>query len=98
MKQFLLILVLGLLASCASHPATSSNLEKFYQVRVGMSRDQVYDLLGKSQSGFFQGAQDVKTELWVEPTDQGGRVNRLAILFGSDGLARSLEHDTVVLE
>ena len=76
----------------------TSKLERFYQVRVGMSREEVYSLLAKSQGGFLQGFKDVKTEMWVDEPDGSGRANRVAVLFGSDGRAWNVEHDTVVLK
>ena len=96
----MLTLFVALCSSCASHQtaARMSRLEKFYQIRVGMSHEEVYQRLGKSQGGFAQGVKDVNTEVWVDEPDKSGRVNRLSILFGSYGHAWSVEQDTVVLK
>jgi len=91
-----LIFVICLLSGCASDSSSRSSLPARYQgIHAGMSRDEVYKLLGKPHGGYCQGAKDVVTEVWVDRLH--GQANRLCVLFGSDGRARHVDQDTVVM-
>jgi hypothetical protein len=70
-----------------------STLSQYQQLRVGMSRDEVYQLLGKPQGIIAQGVKEVYSEIWVAPPDNGGRKVRLAVLFWADGHAHQVEQD-----
>ena len=91
-----LIVAICVLVGCASDSSSRSGLAGRYQaIHVGMTRDEVYKLLGKPHGGYAQGGKDVVTEVWVDRLH--GQANRLCVLFGSDGRARGVDQDTVVM-
>jgi hypothetical protein len=82
------------------HQAIARSVQKlegaalqYQQIRVGMSRDEVYQLLGKPQGSMVEGAKDVITEIWVAPPDSQGQKIRLTVLFWADGRAHQVEQD-----
>ena len=68
-------------------------MRQFQQIHVGMSRDAVYQLLGKPQGIDIEGVKDAATEIWVAPPDSHGQKARLSVLFGADGNAHQVEQD-----
>jgi hypothetical protein len=93
--RFLCALLAAGLVACASRPQPVSHLaDSWQQVRTGMSRDEVYELIGKSSGRIGQGFYNVFTEIWVRPDGHGQR-ERLAILFGSDGRAAKVELEKI---
>jgi hypothetical protein len=87
-------ILLALLSGCASSQSPAHlTVQRFQQIHVGMSRDEVYQLLGKPQAGIAQGVKDVMTEIWVAAPDSHGQKVRLSLLFGSDGRAHQVEQD-----
>jgi hypothetical protein len=66
---------------------------QYQQIRVGMSRDEVYQLLGKPQGSMAQGVKDVMTEIWVAPPDSQGQKLRLAVVFWADGRVHQVDQD-----
>ena len=98
MKNILLIVLVGLLTGCLSNPPSAvsparSTVSQYQQMRVGMSRDEVYQLLGKPQGILAQGVKDVYSEIWVAPPDNHGQKVRLTVLFWADGHAHQIEQD-----
>jgi hypothetical protein len=91
-----LIVAICVFVGCASDSSSRSGLAGRYQaIHVGMTRDEVYKLLGKPHGGYAQGGKDVVTEVWIDRLH--GQANRLCVLFGSDGRARGVDQDTVVM-
>ena len=94
MRFICTFILLALLSGCTSSPSPAQlTMHQFQQIHDGMSRDKVYQLLGKSQGGMAQGVKDVMTEIWVAPPDSHGQKVRLAILFWADGRAHKVEQD-----
>jgi hypothetical protein len=94
MRFICTFILLALLSGCASSPSPAQlAVQQFQKIHVGMSRAEVYQLLGKSQGGMLEGFKDVKTEIWVAPPDSHGQKVRLAILFWADGRAHKVEQD-----
>jgi hypothetical protein len=67
----------------------------FQQIQVGMSRSEIYQLLGEPRGGFIEGA-NVPTEIWVDTNH--GKANRLSVMFGADGRAMNVDIDTVTMK
>jgi|ERR1022692_3413319 hypothetical protein len=94
MRFICTFILLALLSGCASSPSPAQlTMHQFQQIHVGMSRDEIYQLLGKSQGGMAEGVKDVMTEIWVAPPDSHRQKVRLAILFWADGRAHKVEQD-----
>jgi hypothetical protein len=97
MKHIPLIILVGLMTGCHPNPPPTSapahiTVSQYQQIHVGMSRDEVYQLLGKPQGSYIEGA-NVPIEIWVAPPDSHGQKVRLAILFWADGRAHSVDQD-----
>src|ERR1700733_12409242 len=94
MRFICTFILLGLLSGCASSLTPAHlTMQRYQQIHVGMSRDEVYQLLGKPQSVEAQGVRDVTTELWIASPDGHGQRVRLAVLFWADGRAHQIEQD-----
>ena len=94
MKKLPLILLVGLLFGCASRSSpTPTTAQDFQKVHAGMSRQEIYQLLGKPQGVLAQGVRDVYSEVWVAPPDSRGQKVRLSVLFWADGKAHGVDQD-----
>jgi hypothetical protein len=78
-------------ASLEMSEIMEASKHQFQQIHVGMSRDEVYQLLGKPQGIDVKGVKDVTTEMWVTPSDIHGTRVQLSIFFGADGRAQKVE-------
>ena len=102
MKYLPIIVLVGLLTGCQSkQPAASPPLRStvpllYQQIHVGMSRNDIYKLLGQPRGGDVEGLKDVETEIWVDR--DYGEANRLAVTFGSDGRAMRVDIDTLTMK
>jgi hypothetical protein len=94
MRFICIFILLALLSGCASNPSpTQLTMPQFQQIHVGMSRDEVYQLLGKPPGIDVEGVKYAITEIWVAPPDSHGQKARLSVLFGADGNAHQVEQD-----
>ena len=98
MKSLYLALLSAVLFGCASAPRSVPVVLAYREVRVGMSRNEIYQLLGKSHGILAQGVRGVDTEVWVGPTDGRGTASRLSVTFWADGKAHDVQTDTVTLK
>jgi len=98
MKSICLALLSAVLFGCASAPRSIPVVPAYREVHVGMSREEVYRLVGKPHGSLAQGVRDVYTEVWVGPTDSHGDASRLSVLFWADGKAHDVKTDTVKLK
>ena len=84
----------------AVHQAVARSVQKlegaalqYEQIHVGMSRDEVYQLLGKPQGSIVEGVKDAMTEIGVAPPDSRGQKIRLSVLFWADGRVHQVDQD-----